>query len=46
LLVSRALADEVAANPRLEVLGPAHELQFDAKGQLRELLMERVTSRA
>lgn len=46
LLVSQALADEVAANPRLEVLGPAHELDFDGDGQLGELVRERVTSRS
>jgi hypothetical protein len=46
LLVSQALADEVATNQHLEVLGPVHELDFGADGQLRELTTERVTSTA
>jgi hypothetical protein len=34
LWVSPALLDEVAANPRLELIGPAHELDFGADGRL------------
>jgi hypothetical protein len=34
LWVSEALADDVDANPRLERLGPAHELEFAADGRL------------
>jgi len=34
LWVSEALADEVAANPRLERLGQAEELEFTADGRL------------
>jgi hypothetical protein len=45
LLVSQALADEVAANPTLEVIGPAAELDFDGNGQLRAFAEGNVTSR-
>jgi hypothetical protein len=38
LLVSQALAEEVAANPRLEVIGSLHELDFTPDGQLREFI--------
>ena len=38
LLVSRALVEEVAANPRLEVVGPVHELDFGPDGTLREFI--------
>ena len=34
LFVSQALHDEVAANPRLEVVGPTADLEFDADGGL------------
>jgi hypothetical protein len=45
LLVSQALADEVAGNPRLEVIGPLAELEFGADGQLRAFVEAHVTSR-
>jgi lactate racemase-like protein len=44
LLVSEALMEEVAANPRLEVVGPVHELDFGRDGQLRELVARETPS--
>ncbi|MBV8717823.1 MAG: DUF2088 domain-containing protein [Chloroflexi bacterium] len=46
LLVSEALADEVAADPRLEVLGPIQPLEFNTEGQLLEFTSAGVTSTA
>lgn len=46
LLVSQALADEVAADPRLDVLGPVHQLEFNSEGQLLEFTVAGVTSTA
>jgi hypothetical protein len=45
LLVSQALADEVAGDPRLEVVGPAAELEFDGDGRLRAFAEAHLMSR-
>ncbi|MBV9131471.1 MAG: DUF2088 domain-containing protein, partial [Chloroflexi bacterium] len=44
LFVSQALHDEVAANPRLEVVGPTADLEFDADGGLIAFESKEVTS--
>lgn len=44
LLVSQALADEVDANPRLEVIGQTGELAFGADGRLLAFDPREVTS--
>jgi hypothetical protein len=41
LWVSEALASDVAANPHLEVIAPAAELEFETDGRLRAMSQAR-----